>query len=126
MGIFLVFGTCMALLAAGTLTWPGTPLDQAWKLNPHAQIRLRPLGTTAGILFFLLAFALGLSAFGWFRRRRWAWLLATLLIATQVLGDIINAASGNLLQGLVGATIAAALLFYLLHPAVRSAFPPSL
>lgn len=112
----------MASLAATTLTWPGTPLDTAWKLNPPAQVRLRPLGTTAGILFVTLAFALALAAIGWFRRRRWGWMLATIVIATQVLGDIVNAASGNLLQGLVGATIASALLFYLLRPAVRSAF----
>jgi hypothetical protein len=124
-GIFLIFGSCMASLAATTLTWPGTPLDLAWKLNPQAQVRLRSLGPFAEILFFALAFTLALAAIGWFRRRRWGWLLATIVISTQVLGDIINAASGNMLQGLVGATIAAALLFYLLRPTIRSAFPPS-
>jgi NADH:ubiquinone oxidoreductase subunit 2 (subunit N) len=125
MGIFLMFGACMALLASITLTWPGTPLDKSWKLNPQAHARLAPLGRTAGLLFFLLAIALGLSALGWWRRRHWGWLSATFLIAAQVLGDIINAASGNLLHGLVGTTIASALLIYLLRPSVRAAFAPN-
>ena len=124
MGIFLVFGACMALLASVTLTWPGTALDQSWKLNPHAYARLAPLGRNAGLLFFILALALGLSAFGWFQRRRWGWLCATVLIATQILGDIINAVSGNPAEGLVGATIASALLAYLLRSTVRAAFSP--
>ena len=121
-GIFLIFGMCAASLAAITLTWPGTPLDVAWKLNPHALVRLKALGPLAGIPFFLLAFSLGMAAIGWFRRCRWGWLLATIVIATQVLGDIVNAASGNLLQGIMGATIASGLLIYLLRPAVRGAF----
>jgi hypothetical protein len=124
-GIFLIFATCMASLAAITLTFPGTPLDLAWKLNPRAYADLHPLGPIMGIPFFLLAFSLGISATGWFRHRRWGWALATIIIAIQIPGDIINAASGHLLQGLIGATIASALLFYLLRPSVRSAFPPS-
>jgi hypothetical protein len=122
MGVFLVFGTCMALLAGVTLTWPGTALDRSWELNPHAHARLAPLGRSAGLLFFLLAVALALSAVGWFRRRRWGWLFATCIIAVQVLGDITNAVSGNWAQGMVGATIAGALLIYLLRPNVRSVF----
>ena len=121
-GIFLIFATCMASLAAITLTFPGTPLDLAWKLNPRAYADLKPLGPIIGIPFFLLAYSLGMSAFGWFRRRLWGWRLATIIIAMQILGDIIDTASGHLLQGLVGATIASALLFYLVRPAVRSAF----
>lgn len=118
----MVFGACMALLASITLTWPGTALDQSWKLNPHTHARLASLGRNAGLLFLILALALGLSAFGWFQRRRWGWLCATVLIATQILGAIINAVSGNTAQGLVGATIASALLAYLLRPTVRAAF----
>jgi len=123
MGIFLLFGTCMALVAGITLTWPGTALDRNWMLNPHAHARLAPLGRSAGLLFFLLAIALAISAVGWFKRRRWGWLFAICVIAVQVLGDIINALSGNLVQGVVGATIAGALLTYLLQSKVRSAFP---
>ena len=123
-GIFLIFATCMASLAAITLTFPGTPLDLAWKLNARAYTDLKPLGPIIGIPFFLLALSLGMSAIGWFRRRRWGWLLATIIIAIQIPGDIINAATGHLIQGLIGAIIASALLFYLLRPSVRCAFSP--
>ena len=114
----------MASLAAITLTFPGTPLDLAWKLNPRAYAELVPLGPIIGIPFFLLAFSLWMAASGWFRRRRWGWLLATIIIAIQIPADIINTVSGHLLQGLIGTTIATALLFYLLRPSVRSAFRP--
>jgi hypothetical protein len=123
-GIFLIFATCMASLAAITLTFPGTPLDLAWNLNARAYTDLKPLGPIIGIPFSLLALSLGMSAIGWFRRRRWGWLLATIIIAIQIPGDIINAATGHLIQGLIGAIIASALLFYLLRRSVRCAFSP--
>ena len=121
-GIFLIFATCMASLAGITITFPGTPLDLAWKLNPRAYAELKPLGPIIGIPFFLLAYSLGMSAVGWFRRRRWGWALATIIIAIQILGDIANTASGHLLQGIVPVIISSVLLYYLLRPAIRSAF----
>jgi hypothetical protein len=87
MGIFLAFGVCMALLAGITLSCPGTPLDRAWRLNPEAYGPLRLLGRAGGFLFFGLALVLELAAAGWFRRRRWGWLLATVLIAFQIQPD---------------------------------------
>jgi len=122
MGIFLMFGMCMATLAAITLTWPGTPLDQAWRLNPDAYARLAPIGKTAGPLFFLLAVVLALAASGWLGRRLWGWCLATALIAIQALAGIVNLFLGSILEGLTGAVLASALVFYLLRASVRSAF----
>jgi hypothetical protein len=43
------------------------------------------------------------------------------MIATQVLGDLINIFWGDLLRGGAGFLIAGALLFYLLRPQLRSA-----
>jgi membrane protein implicated in regulation of membrane protease activity len=48
--------------------------------------------------------------------------LAEAVIATQVLGDLVNFFSGDYWRGGVGFTIASALLFYLLRPAVRAVF----
>ena len=124
-GILLVFGTFMALLSGAAVIWPDVLFDLSRRLNPPAQIHLIPLGKTAGILFFVLAVGRGLSAIGWFLRRRWGWLLAAIVIGIQIPRDIMNAVSGNLAQGLFGATVAAALLFYLLKPEVRGAFPSS-
>jgi hypothetical protein len=121
-GIFLFFGGAMASLAATTLLLPGTALDRAWTLNPTAYKQLSPLGTKVGILFLLLAVVLVVSGIGWFQRRLWGWRLAVAIIATQVIGDIVNVVRGDLLRGGAGVIIAGALLLYLLMPRVRAAF----
>ena len=121
-GVFLFFGGVMASLAATTLLLPGTPLDRAWILNPTAYKQLSPLGTKVGFPFLLLAVVLVVSGIGWFQRRLWGWRLGVAIIATQVIGDIVNVVRGDLLRGGTGVIIAGALLLYLLRPRVRGAF----
>jgi hypothetical protein len=81
-----------------------------------------PFGTTAGILFLVLGAALAVAGAGWFQRRLWGWRLVVAIMATQVLGDLVDAFRGDVVKSGMGFTIAGALLFYLLHPAVRAAF----
>ncbi len=121
-GVFLFFGAVAAFLAATTLLWPGTILDRMWALNAAAYVRLAPLGRTVGIPFLVLAAALAVAGTGWFRRRVWGWWLAVIIIATQVVGDLVNLFMGDLIRGGVGAAFAGALLYYLLRPKVRAAF----
>jgi hypothetical protein len=122
MGVFLLLGAAMTSLAGTTLTWPGTSLDRLWALNPTAHKELATLAKPAGILLLLLAAVLALAGIGWFKHRLWGWRLAAAVIATQVLGDLVNFFRGDYWRGGVGFSIAAALLFYLLRPAVRAAF----
>jgi hypothetical protein len=112
----------MASLAGTTLIWRGTLLDHMWLLNPPAYRRLAPLGKTIGVPFLVLGAALAAAGVGWFGRRTWGWRLAVFLIATQVLGDLINILIGHFVSGAAGVTIAGALLLYLLRPGVRDAF----
>ena len=121
-GVFLFFGATMASLAGATLTWPGTSLDRMWVLNPTAHTQLATFAKPAGILFLLLAAVLALAGTGWFKHRLWGWRLAVAVIATQVLGDLVNFLRGDLWRGGVGFSIASALLLYLLRPAVRAVF----
>ena len=121
-GVFLFFGATMASLAGTTLTWPGTSLDRMWALNPTAHKQLATFAHPAGILFLLLAALLALAGTGWFKHRLWGWRLAVAVIATQVLGDLVNFFRGDYWRGGVGFSIASALLFYLLRPAVRAVF----
>jgi hypothetical protein len=121
-GIFLLFGATMAILAATTLLWRGTPLDRLWYLNPIAYKQLAPLGSAVGILFLLLGTALAAAGIGWFRRRLWGWRLAVVIITTQVLGDVVNCMRGDWLRGGTGFVIAGALLLFLLRHKVRTAF----
>jgi hypothetical protein len=121
-GIFLFFGAVMASLAAVTLLWRGTVLDRIWELNPVAYQQLAPLDGTAGILFLLLGAALTVAGIGWFRRRLWGWRLAVLIIATQILGDVVPLVRGDLLRGGAGIILAGALLLFLLRPKMRARF----
>ncbi len=121
-GGFLFFGATMALLAGFTLLWPGTLLDQAWRLNPDAHRQLVQFAKPAGTLFLGLSAALVTAGLGWFKRRYWAWQLAVVIIAIQVVGDLTNAILGHFVKGGIGAIIAGALLFYLWRRRVRSAF----
>jgi len=115
----------MALIAATTLLRPGTILDRLWALNAPAYRRLAPLGRVVGIPFLALSAALAVAGTGWFKHRLWGWGLATAIIATQVLGDLVNVFMGNFVRGVVGVTIASALLYYLLRPKVRASFRTS-
>jgi hypothetical protein len=121
--MILLFGTAMATLAGTLLLHPGTILDRAWVLNPLAHTELPRFGKSIGVVFWLLAALLAVAATGWFRRRYWGWLLTLVVIATQLAGDAINFVRGDHLRGGVGFAIAGALLFYLLRPEVRFAFP---
>ena len=121
-GVFLFFGATMASIAGTTLTWPGTFLDRLWVLNPTAHKQLATFAKPAAILFLLLAAMLALAGTGWFKHRLWGWRLAVAVIATQVLGDLVNFFRGDYWRGGFGFSIASALLFYLLRPAVRAEF----
>jgi hypothetical protein len=121
-GIFLLFGAVMASLAGATLLWRGTALDRMWTLNPRAYKELAPLGKVVGIPFLMLGVLLAVACMGWFKRRVWGWRLAVAIIAIQVLGDLVNAFRGDVVQGGTGFVIAGALLVYLLRPEVRAAF----
>ncbi len=122
MGIFLFFGAIMAGLAATILIWPGTALDRLWTLNPTAHKQLAPLGGAVAILFLLLGAVLATAGIGWFRRRLWGWRLAVLIIAIQVLADVVNCLRGDWLRGGIGVIIAGALLLLLLQPRTRASF----
>jgi len=74
------------------------------------------------MLFLLLGMALAVACTGWFKRRLWGWRLAVVIIATQVVGDLVNVLSGDVVNGAIGFTIAGGLLFYLLRSEVRAAF----
>ncbi len=122
MAVFLVFGAVMATLAGITLLFPGSFLDPIWRLNPEAGEQLHQLGRGIGVAFLGLGAAMVAAAIGWIKRRFWGWALAVIIIASQVLGDLVNAARGEFLKGAVGVVIAGALLVYLIRPATRGAF----
>ena len=121
-GGFFFFGAVMATLAAATLLKPGTALDRAWALNPIAHVQLMSMGRLMGVPFLAVAFALLMAGVGWFRRRRWGWMLGTSLIVVNLIGDLANAIQGERMKGVIGVVIAGLLLVYMTRPRMRSYF----
>lgn len=121
-GAFLFFGAIMALLAGTSLIWRGTFFDRMWTLNRSAYGQLSAFGWAVGIPFLALSVALAVAGMGWFARRLWGWRLTVIIIATQVLGDLITMLTGHIRRGAPGVVIAGALLFFLLRRKVRAIF----
>lgn len=112
----------MAALAGVTLVWSGTRLDRIWALNKPAYAVLSPIASVAGPLFLFLSAIMVAIIVGWFRRKRWAWWLALVVLGTQIVGDIVNLVRGDLLRGIAGVVIASALLFLVAQHEVRDQF----
>jgi hypothetical protein len=121
-GAFFVFGATMAAYAAVTLLMPGTFLDALWVLNKRGHAGLILLGRGAVFPFAALSVLLGLAALGWFRRKRWGWMLGVTIIALHAAGDLINGVMGEWLKGAFGVAIAGLLLIYMTRGRVRSHF----
>jgi hypothetical protein len=121
-GVFLLFGGCMAILAGTMLFWPLTDLDRLWSLNPAAHQALAPLGNSVGLLFYVLSIVLVIAAVGWFKHRIWGWRLTVAILSTQVIGDFVNLMRGDFLRGSMGLLIAGALLLFLLRSNIRTVF----
>jgi hypothetical protein len=118
----LVLWVRHGLACGSNLIWRGTFLDHMWVLNAPAYQQLSPLGEKVGVPFLVLSAALAAAGVGWFGRDLWGWRLAVVIIATQVLGDLVSIFLAHFVRGAAGVAIASALLLYLLRPAVRGAF----
>jgi hypothetical protein len=124
LGVFFFFAATMATYAAFTLLFPGTILDRAWALNKTGHAVLAPLGRIMALPFAIIALIALVAGIGWFKRRRWAWVVGVLGIACNLAGDLINMAVGEFWKGAAGVVIAGLLLAYMTRRNVRDYFRP--
>lgn len=122
LGAFCLFAAAMAALAAITLLAPGTPLDAAWRIKPAAHAQLLALGPAVGVGFVLLCAAAIATSVGTFGRRRWGWWVALVGVCANATGDAINGLAGAWIEGLVGVSVTAAIVWWLTRPRVRALF----
>jgi len=124
-GIFFFFGATMATYAAVTLAFPGTLLDQAWKLNPEGHAGLTRFGRIMGMPFLCLGAAMLFAGLGWFRREYEGWKLGVLLIAINLAANIYELVFRRQWKSGVGALIGGLLLIYMTRTSVKNYFRQS-
>jgi len=120
--IFFAAATAI-LLTVGMALWaPGSGFEAVWHLYPERRPLLMAYRAWLAPGFLLLATAMASASLGCFRRRRWGWWLAVGIFTVNGLGDAAQLLSGHFLEGGIGVTVAATILFYLSLPKVRGIF----
>lgn len=121
-GAFLALATLLSALAGASLLAPGGPLDVIWRVKPKAHAELLAMGPLAGIGFLGLSVIMAAASVGCFARRRWGWGLAVVIFVVNGLADGARIAFGAPLEGAIGVTAAALIVWWLAQVRVRATF----
>lgn len=124
LALFFGFGAAMSALAMLSLATPGGALEPIWRMNPRAREQFGTMGAAGFLLLGVVCAACGVAASGLLRLRRWGWLVAVVLLAGSLAGDLANALSGLEPRAWFGVPVAALMLGYALSARVRANFPP--
>ena len=122
--ILFAIGTIASLFAVITLMFPGSFLDVAWRVNPHAHEGFTRIGRWSVVLMSAVFVACLLTAIGLWRRLEWAYWLALVMLIVNLIGDAINVIAGTDRRAIVGIPIALILLLYLKRRNAREYFRP--
>ena len=120
--VLFAIGTVASLIAVITLTFPGSFLDVAWRVNPHAREGFSRIGAWSVALMSVVFVACLLTAIGLWRRLEWGYWLALVMLIVNLIGDAINVIAGNERRAIVGIPIVLILLLYLLRRNTRDYF----
>jgi len=120
--IFFAVATLILLSVGTALVAPGSAFEAIWLLYPARRSLLLPYRTWLGPGFLILAFVMASASIGCFRHRRWGWWLAVAIFSVNGLGDAAQLLTGHMLEGGIGVSVAAAILFFLSRPKVRETF----
>jgi hypothetical protein len=121
-GVFFALATGITAVAGISLLLPGSALDGMWRIKPEEHEQLLSAGVLASLGFFGLSAIMASTSAGSFLLRRWAWWLAMIVFLVYDLGDDIRAALGAPVEGVIGVSAVALILFWLTRPDVRATF----
>ena len=119
LSIFFWAATAITIVAAVSLLFPNAFLEPIWKLNPRARVGLGAIRLWAVLLFLVVGFACAAAGVGLWRGRWWGYCTAIAVLSLNLLGDLINAISGNEPRAIIGVPIAALIIIYLSRPKGR-------
>jgi hypothetical protein len=112
--IFFAAGALICLVTMLALLFPGTFLEQIWRLKPDARVKFLEISRGASIaLMTVVGAACGLSAIGLARNAHWGRRLAIAVLTINLVGDSLNAWLRQDPKTLIGLPIAALMVWYL-------------
>ena len=117
-----MIGTVASLVSLLSLAFPGSFLEAVWRLNPHARAAFAGIGSWALVLMSVVCVACTLSVIGLWRRLRWGYWLAIVMLIGNSVGDVINVILATERRAIIGVPIAVLLLFYLSRRRTREYF----
>jgi hypothetical protein len=119
---FFALATCLCLAAGISVLAPNTPIRAIWAIKPTEYDQLLDLAPWSGLGFLLLSGAMAATSWGAIRRTRWGWTLAIAIFVINGVGDAARALMGDVVEGLIGVTIAGSIVVALSQRRVRKAF----
>ena len=122
--ILFVIGAAASLISLISLSFPASFLEVVWRINPHAREGLARIGGWSIALMSAVFVACLLATIGLWGRLRWGYWLAITMLSINLVGSIINVASGTEARAVVGIPIVFVLLVYLLRNKTRDYFVP--
>ena len=116
--LLFTIGVIASLISIISLAFPGSFLEPVWKLNPRAREGFAQIGGWSVVLMSVVFVACLLTAIGLWRRLRWGYWLAVVMLIINLVGDVINVLVGTDRRAIVGIPIVLLLLIYLLRSKV--------
>jgi hypothetical protein len=110
---FFAFGVSMCVLTIALLLFPGTALDELWRLNPDAHAVFQAIGGWSIAIMLLVGPACLIAAIGLWRGTLWGTRVAILILVVNMIGDLSSALLNYDFRTLIGLLIAAAMIVYL-------------
>ena len=110
---FIAAGAVIAGTSAASLAFPGSPLEQMWRLKPSAWVDFERMDGWAVPMLVVVALACALCAFGLFRRRPWARPVVIVLLAINLGSDFGNFIFRHDPRTLIGLPIGGLIIWYL-------------
>lgn len=122
LGFFLILATGILFASAVTLLAPGTALDAIWAVKPGAYEDMLPHRMAAGTGFLAFGLVMAMAAWGWWGRRRWAWMLVLVIFMLNGASDLVRLMRGEVFEGAFGVIMVALLIAYVRSARVRAWF----
>jgi uncharacterized membrane protein (DUF2068 family) len=105
----------MSALTVAMLMFPGSLLEELWRLNPVAHEGFLRIGHWAVLLMLLVSTSCALAAFGLWRLRPWGKWMAIGIFFVNLIGDTVNALVIGDGRTLIGVPFALVMIAFLVR-----------